>query len=160
MMLTRWRNQPLQPVSERPIFSLWEDMDRLFEEVAKGVPTSSLTRENRTAAFSPRLDIAEEKNRYTVTAELPGLDEKNVEISYDDGFLTLKGEKKTEMESQETHYHRIERSFGSFERTIQLPQEVESEKIEARFKQGVLTVFLPKAKVIEKAAKKIQIKSD
>ncbi len=159
MMLTRWRRNPVGSVGERPFFSLWEDMDRLFEEVSKGLPSNPLAHTDRTAGFSPRLDISEEKDRYTLTAELPGMNENHVEISYDDGFLTLKGEKKTEVENKDAQYHRIERSFGKFERTIQLPQEIESEKIEARFRHGVLTVSLPKAKVVEKAAKKIEIKA-
>ena len=112
-----------------------------------------------TPGVAPKMDIAETDKAFEVTAELPGIDEKDVELSVDEGVLTIKGEKKAETEEKKKNYHRIERSYGAFQRSLALPPSVNVEAIEATFKKGVLTVTLPKtAKAVEKA-KKIQVKS-
>ena len=108
---------------------------------------------------TPAVDIAERNNAYEVTAELPGLDEKNVEVKLVNGSLMIKGEKHEEKEEKRRDYHLQERRFGSFERHFRIPDSVDSDKIEAQFKNGVLTVNLPKKPEAQKAEKKIEVKA-
>jgi HSP20 family protein len=103
----------------------------------------------------PAVDVSEDEREITVKAELPGLESKDVDISLDRGVLTLKGEKKFEEEEKKDNYHRIERSYGSFYRSLTLPAEVKEDAVKAKFDKGVLTITLPKS---EKAkSKKIEI---
>jgi HSP20 family protein len=90
---------------------------------------------------------------------LPGLDEKNIEVKFADGVLTIKGEKQEEKEEKKKDYYLHERSFGSFHRALQVPAEVDTDKIEATFKKGVLTVTLPKPAEAQKAEKKITVRA-
>jgi HSP20 family protein len=96
--------------------------------------------------------------QYEIKAELPGLDEKNIEVKVANGVLSIKGEKQEEKEEKEKDYYRRERSFGSFERSFQLPDNIEADKIEANFKNGVLSVTLPKSAEAQQQAKKIEVK--
>jgi len=107
---------------------------------------------------APAVDIAEKKKEYEVTAELPGLDESNVEVKFADGLLTIKGDKREEKEERKKDYYLSERRFGSFQRSFQVPDGVDADKIEARFKNGVLTVTLPKSPEAQTKEKKIAIK--
>ena len=107
----------------------------------------------------PAVDVVESEKAYEITAELPGMDEKNIEVKVTDGRLTVKGEKQEEKEEKEKDYYLQERHYGSFERSFDLPESVEPDKIEASFKKGVLTVTLPKKAEAQKAAKKIEVKS-
>ena len=93
----------------------------------------------------PTVDVSETDKAYEITAELPGMDEKNVEVKVANGVLTIKGEKQDEKEEKKKDYHMRERSYGSFERSFQVPDGVDADKIEANFKKGVLTVILPKS---------------
>ena len=95
---------------------------------------------------------------YEITAELPGLDEKSIEVKLANGVLSIKGEKQEEKEEKEKDYYRRERSFGSFERSFQLPDDVEEDKIAASFKNGILSVTLPKSAEAQKQAKKIEVR--
>lgn len=96
------------------------------------------------AKFAPSIDIADEKKHLRITAELPGLEEKDVDLTVQEGVLVIRGEKKLENVTEEDGYYRTECSYGSFERAIPLPVEVDAERAEATFKRGVLTVRLPK----------------
>ncbi len=109
--------------------------------------------------MAPAVDVAEHDNAYEVTAELPGLDEKNVEVKVASGVLSIKGEKQEDKEEKKKDYYVRERSFGSFERSFQIPDGVDTDKIEAVFKQGVLKVTLPKKPEVQKAAKTIDLKA-
>ena len=104
----------------------------------------------------PAFDITENDKEFIVTAELPGIDSKDVDITISDGILSVKGEKKHEKEDKGEDYHRVERRFGSFNRSFRIPGKVESDKIDASYKDGVLKVLLPKAEGTE--SKKIVIK--
>jgi HSP20 family protein len=108
---------------------------------------------------APAVDIVEKEGGYEVIAELPGLDEKNIEVSIANGCLTIKGEKQEEKEEKEKDYHLQERHYGAFERRFQIPEGVDTAKIEADFKQGVLTVTLPKSPQAKQAEQKITIKA-
>jgi len=107
----------------------------------------------------PAVDVIESEKAYEITADLPGMDEKNIEIKVTDGVLTMKGEKQEEKEEKKKDYYLQERSFGSFQRSFELPESVDLDKIEASFKKGVLTVKLPKKAEAQKPAKKIEVKA-
>ncbi|EKD41579.1 MAG: Heat shock protein Hsp20 [uncultured bacterium] len=108
---------------------------------------------------APRMDVTEHEKDIKVTAELPGLDEKDIELSINKDHLVLKGEKKEEKEEKEENFYRRERYFGSFRREVDLPCEVQNEKADAVFKKGILTISIPKSPVAMKEVKKIPIKT-
>lgn len=108
------------------------------------------------STWVPAFDITENEKEYVVTAELPGIDAKELDITYTDGVLTVKGEKKQENEEKGDNFHRIERRYGSFHRSFRIPGEVKSDKVDANFKDGVLKLTLPKAE--ESKPKKIEVK--
>ncbi|NUN48540.1 MAG: Hsp20/alpha crystallin family protein [Candidatus Brocadiae bacterium] len=105
--------------------------------------------------LSPAIDVAEDKGALTVTAELPGLEKSDIHLEVKDGVLVLRGEKKFEEESKDKNFHRIERRYGSFYRALALPDTVDTAKVEAAFKNGVLKVRMPKRE--ESKPKPIQI---
>jgi HSP20 family protein len=106
----------------------------------------------------PAVDIAEKDKEYEITAELPGLDESNIDVKFADGLLTIKGEKKEEKEEKKKDYYLSERRYGSFQRSFPVPESVDANKIEAKFVNGVLTVILPKSAEAQKNEKRIAIK--
>jgi HSP20 family protein len=109
--------------------------------------------------IAPAVDVAEKDKEYEITAELPGLDEKNIEVKIANGVLTIRGEKKEEKEEKQKDYHLSERSYGSFMRSFQLPEGVDEGKIAASFVKGVLTVKVPKSTQALKKEKTINIKA-
>ena len=108
---------------------------------------------------APAVDITESDKAYEVTAELPGMDEKNIAVKVVNGNLTIEGKKQEEKEEKKKDYYLHERRFGSFERSFQVPEGVDADKIEASFKKGVLTVVLPKKPEAQKPARKIDVKA-
>jgi HSP20 family protein len=110
-------------------------------------------------ALAPAVDVVEKEKEYEISAELPGMDEKNIEIKLSNGTLTIKGEKKEEKEERDKDYYLSERRYGSFLRSFQVPEGVDAAKIEATFAKGVLTVKLPKSAEAQKGEKKIAIKA-
>lgn len=150
----------------RPFENLRREIDRVFEDFNTGfwhAPTlfdnlPSLARA-KSFAVAPAVDVAEHENAYEVTAELPGLDDKNVEVKIANGLLSIKGEKQEDKEEKKKDYYVRERSYGTFERSFQIPDTVDTDRIEAVFKQGVLKVTLPKKPEAAQAAKKIDIKA-
>ena len=156
------------PQMWRPFESLREEIDRLFDDFGRGFwrpfGRSLLAEEplfRRELAFptTPAVDLVESEKAYEITAELPGMDEKNIEVKVADGTLTIKGEKQEEKEEKKKDYYLRERSFGSFERSFGIPEGVDADKIEASFKKGVLTLTLPKKPEAQKPAKKIDVKA-
>ena len=113
----------------------------------------------RYGRAAPAVDIAESEKGYEITVELPGMDEKNVEVKVSNGNLTIRGEKQEEKEEKKKDYYLHERHFGSFERSFEIPEGVDADKIEANFKKGVLTVALPKKPEAQKPTKKIEVKA-
>ena len=99
----------------------------------------------RNFAFNPALDVSEEADRFVVKADLPGMDKKDVQVNVQNDILTIKGERKAESEQKGKNYHRVERSYGSFQRSIRLGQAVKSKDIKANYKNGVLEIVLPKS---------------
>lgn len=127
--------------------------DRFFGE--SFFPTTEFLREG---VWSPRVDVIDGNKEITVKAEIPGVDVKDIDVSIDRNRLIIKGEKKLEKEEKDEKYHRIERSYGSFARSIELPSEVDTESVDASYKKGVLTIVLKKTKAAE--TKKITVKSE
>lgn len=111
------------------------------------------------AAFHPNMDVVEEAKGYRVNIELPGLAENDVELSFEKNVLHVKGEKKSEQQDKGHNFTRIERTYGSFYRTIPFAVEVDDSKIEAQFDKGILKIYLPKTAAALKEATKIKIKS-
>ena len=154
----------------RPLESLRREMDRLFDEFGIGTWRSPFRGSffdmdpfrRAKAAFSgvPAVDGTETEKGYKVTAELPGMDEKNIEVKIANGMLMIKGEKQEEKEEEKQDYYVRERSFGSFERTFPVPDGVDLDKVDASFKKGVLTVILPKTAEAQKEEKKITVRGE
>jgi HSP20 family protein len=110
--------------------------------------------------FAPNMDVSETEKEVTISAELPGLEPEDINISLDHNILTVSGEKHAEKEEKDKRYYRVERSYGSFSRSIPLPEGVEEDNIDATFKRGVLKIKLPKTAEAQKKSKKITIKTD
>jgi HSP20 family protein len=117
------------------------EFDRLFKEAFTPFFGES---ELSTRTWAPPVDIYETENDIVLTAELPGVDPKNVDVKVEDSTLYLKGERKFEKEVKNENYHRVERSYGSFARSFSLPNSINSDKVKAEFKDGLLTLTLPK----------------
>jgi HSP20 family protein len=153
----------------RPFESLRREIDRLLDESERAFwryplggsvfDVEPFWRRPISFGAAPAVDIAEKEKEYEITAELPGLDESNIEVKVSNGTLSIKGEKKEEKEEKKKDYYLSERRFGSFHRYFQIPEGVDAEKIEANFKKGVLTVTLPKTAESLKKEKKIAIKA-
>ncbi|WP_027054318.1 Hsp20/alpha crystallin family protein [Mesorhizobium erdmanii] len=166
------KNAPAAPRSDNwmgPFESLRREVDRLFDDFHpfdfRLPSTRSLFGRDlpalRSDAWSvaPAMDLVEKSNGFEITAELPGIDEKNVDIKLTNRVLTIKGEKNEEKEEKEKDYYLSERRYGSFQRSFQLPEGVDADKIDASFTKGVLTVKLPKTPEAQKAEKKIAVKA-
>jgi len=128
-------------------------MDRLWDAFAdRSRPPGEEALERR-----PALDVSETANEVIVKAEVPGMEPKDIDISLSDEILTIRGEKKQEREDKEENYHLIERSYGRFSRSIQLPRDIQSENIRAVYKNGILKITLPKSQEAKKKEIKINI---
>jgi HSP20 family protein len=162
-------DRPAELQSWRPFESLRREVDRLFEDFDHDFWHSRARRSvfdiepfwrrELTWGAAPAVDIVEKDAGFEITADLPGFDEKNVEVAFAEGGLTIKGDKREEREEKKKGYFLQERRAGSFERHFRVPEGVDADKIEASFKKGVLTVTLPKKPEAQKPAKKIEIKA-
>jgi HSP20 family protein len=156
------------PQAMEPFQAFRTEMDRLFDRFFTGFSWPMMRRplwrepawdfETTFELAAPKVDVTEDDKGYTLTAELPGLTEKEIELSVADGMLTLKGEKHQEKEEKNKQYWLSERTYGSFQRTFALPDGVDPDKVDAKFAKGVLTIMLPKKPEVVKAAKKIEVK--
>jgi len=152
-----------------PFESLRREMDRLFDSFDGGFWRQAFPRSMYGVApfgrgetmltTAPAVDVTETDKAYEIVAEMPGMDEKNVEVTFANGVLTIKGEKKEDKEETKKDYYVRERTFGSYQRAFQVPDLVDADKIEAAFLKGVLTVKLPKSIEVQKAARKIDVKA-
>ena len=144
--------------AEHPLVSFQREMDRLFEDLWRGVDVPTFLRGERSGgAISPRIELSDKPEHLVVRAELPGLEEKDVEITLTEGALVIRGEKKLEKEEKEEGYTYSERAYGAFERRIPLEFEVLGDKVTAEFANGVLTVTLPKSPRAMASARRIAI---
>jgi HSP20 family protein len=142
-----------------PFLSLHREVNRLFDDVFRGFDgrLPSFSRAASLGGTWPSVEISDNEKQIEVTAEVPGLDEKDIEILLEDGVLTLRGEKRSESEDKDRQFS--ERYYGRFERRIPLGYEVENDNVDARFRNGILTVVLPKTAKAQSQAKRIEIKS-
>lgn len=143
-----------------PFMALHREVNRLFDDLFRGFETSGIGRfpslaSSKTSWGWPSVEVSETDKQVRVTAELPGLEEKDVEVLLDDDVLTLRGEKRCESEDKDRQFS--ERFYGQFERRIALGAEVEEDKVEAQFKNGVLTITMPKTERAQSKAKRIAI---
>ena len=144
--------------ADHPLLTFQQEMNRLFDDFfgrSSVAPFGELG--EGWGLFSPRVDVAETEKEIVVSAELPGLDDEDIDVSLSRDMLTITGEKKQEKEKKGRNYYRVERSYGSFRRSVPLPAEVDTGKVDAVFRKGVLTITLPKT-AEAKARKRIAIK--
>ncbi|WP_262029647.1 Hsp20/alpha crystallin family protein [Microvirga sp. Mcv34] len=137
-----------------PFMTLHREMNRLFDDVLRGFDVAPLGGTNRRAGW-PQVEVVETDKEVRVSAELPGLEDKDVEVLMQDGVLTIRGERKSEIEDKERAFS--ERYYGRFERRIPMAWDVDEDKIEATFRNGVLTVTLPKSAESRPPVKRIAI---
>ena len=146
MKIQRWR-----PV--RDFLSIHDDFDKLVKDFFGRKP--ELTERFQ---WSPEVDIIEKKDKFLIKADLPGLDKKDIDISIDNNILSIRGEKKQEKKEEDENHLYIERNYGSFCRSFSIPTEVDIDKIDAGFKNGVLLMELPKLPEEKSQSKKVKIK--
>jgi HSP20 family protein len=140
MSVSRW--DPFQD-----LLAIQDEMNQLFGRATGGGQNTQGRSQGQTGqrVWAPALDISERKDAYVVTVEVPGVNPDDLDITLEDGLLTIQGERQFTSESSEQQFHRVERRYGSFRRSITLPVQVKAEAIEASFENGVLEVVVPKA---------------
>jgi HSP20 family protein len=134
-------------------------MNRMFDDFFRASDLAKFEEGEGWEAFSPAIDVKQDEKEVTVKAELPGMDEKGIEVSLSDQGLAIRGEKKAEKEEKGKHYWRREASYGAFSRLVPLPEGLDLEKVDARFRNGILTVTLPRREEARDKEKKIAIKA-
>jgi len=146
---------------EYPFGAFQREMNKLFDDFFGGFDLSpwAPVEKRLSTPFTPHIDVSETDKEIKVSAELPGMDEKDIDVSLTRDTLTIKGEKKQEAEDKGEGYYRMERSYGSFTRSIPLPIEVDTDKVQATFKKGVLEITLPKTARAIQETKKIPVKA-
>jgi HSP20 family protein len=161
--LAPWRSRSQAPATRGddfdPFVSMRQEMDRVFDNFFGALDRPSRGLMGGWQTISPALDIAENEKDVVVTAELPGLDEKDFEVTLAGDVLTLKGEKKSEQEKKNGDSQYVERRYGSFSRSVRLPFTVKNEAVEANYDKGVLTVRIPKPAEAQNAVRRIEVKT-
>lgn len=148
-MLARYRNR----TNDWPaMWNMEDEVNRMFEQFGQSFQGAVQGR------FAPAMDIQETEDAYIVEADVPGLKKDEVHIEVADNVLTIKGERKSEQEQKEKNFHRVERSFGSFARSVALPAGFDNTKVSAKFENGVLTITLPKPE--ERKPRRVEVKVD
>jgi len=155
MNLIRWQRPVLTPWSSfGRLSSLHDEIDRLFE-----APLAELARSSSLlSGWTPAVDVYEQKENFVVKAELPGMRKENITVSLHDGSLSISGERQSETKHEDSEVFRAERYFGRFQRTVTLPAPVAADKVRAQYKDGVLTITLPKTE--EAKPKQIDVSMD
>ena len=153
-------NKPDHYNTDYPFFTIGKGMNEFLNPLTQDFFENSIIdfRPLKQDRF-PKVDISETKDNFLITADLPGIDEKNVNITLDDGIITIKGEKKTDTEDKQGEFYSRERSYGVFQRSFEVPAIIDENKIGASFSNGVLTVKMPKTPEAKKEVKKIPINS-
>lgn len=155
--LTPYRSSSIDPYSPPvPLFSLFRQANRLFEDAFREFDGA---RESLSGVLAPTIDVTENERETRITAELPGIREEDVEVSVDNDVLTIRAEKRVERdEGKESRRHVSERAYGTFQRSLRLPQSIDPEQVRAHFDHGVLTVTLPRTAQAE-SRQRIRIES-
>ncbi len=152
-MLTRW--EPM-----REMANLTDRMNRLFDELwRRPLAVRGSDEEVLSGTWMPAVDIRETRDALELTAELPGVDPKDVDVTVENGVLTIHGERKFEKEEEGQTYHRVERVYGTFERSFTLPNSVDADKIKATYKNGLLILTVPKREEAKPKPVKIAVES-
>lgn len=161
-------DQHLPGLPSQPLQQLHHEMDRMFNNFFRGFSPPFVGFGNMPSLripgmaeglLKPTLDISATDKEYSITIEVPGVDEKEVKVEVAGSNLTISGEKKQEKEEKDKNFYRVERSYGSFQRVLCLPDDADQDKIKAIFKKGVLTLTIPRKALPESKVKKIEIKS-
>lgn len=164
LMPWKWGAKRLPVTQEEQyhhFYSLQREMNKLFDDFFGGMEFSmpQVFEEEQLSQFQPKVDLKETDKDIVLTIEVPGMSQKDIEMSVSDNMLTIAGEKKEEREENVKGYYRMERKYGAFQRSIPLPCEINKEQAEAEFKHGVITVTLPKTKQATSQTRKVDIKS-
>jgi HSP20 family protein len=156
-MATMMRWDPFQDLRDaQDEMAQMTQMAQMSPRLAHALGLHGQQGSGQTTAWSPALDISERKDAYLVTVELPGVETDDLEITMEDGLLTIQGERHFAHDSSEQQFHRVERRYGAFRRSITLPAQVQAEQIEASFDNGVLQILVPKME--EAKPKRIQVR--
>lgn len=153
MSIIRWN-------PARELLTMEREFNKLFNSFGKrlGIGESDSLDEYENAVWMPLTDIKEDKDNYFVMLDLPGISKDDVKVSYSNGQLSVSGERKQEKETKDSKFQRVERVFGRYYRSFTLPQKVKEDKIEAEFKDGQLTITVPKAEEAKPEELGIKIK--
>ena len=160
--LIPWARGGLSPYGRDPFGAFRHEIDRLFDDFfapATGEGRNFASSAPAAALVRPSIDVDETDQAYRVSAELPGLSEQDVELNLRDNALTISGEKRSEREEEKGGRRYAERSYGRFERTIPFPVEVDADRVDAIFRNGVLTVTLPKNEKAQDKTRRIEVRS-
>ena len=142
---------------DHPFYSLQREMNSLFDNFFRGFDLAP--RGLAVGVFSPSIDVKENDKEFMIKAELPGVEEKDIDVTVTSDSVTIKGEKKEEKEDKDKNYYYMERSYGSFSRVIPLEGAIEAEKAEAKFKNGILDIKIPKNQSAKAKGTKVPIKA-
>lgn len=156
LMPFQWGTPARRGAEQDPFGALHREIERVFDDFYKGTPMRWPGTETE---IDVKIDVSENDKEFRVTAELPGVEEKDLDVTLVGDLLTLKGEKNIEKERKEENHHIVERSYGSFMRSLRLPFEAGDKDVKAEFAKGVLTVTVAKPAEAQKASKKIAIKA-
>ena len=151
------KNIDIRRDEENPFAMMQREMNRIFDSFSRN--WEAIEFPEAAGSFTPRMDVAEDAKAFTVTAELPGMSEKDIDLSLSGDTLMIRGEKNQEKEDKGRNYRYSERSYGSFSRSIPLPRQVDADKVSASFSKGVLTITLPKSSAALDERKKISVRS-
>ncbi len=148
-------------VTGHPVASLRDEMDALFEDFFNGWSVRPVTAIRKNAeSFMPKISVTETDKEFKVTAELPGMTEKDIDVQVNPDYLTIRGEKRSESEKTEGGKYYSECSYGSFERSIPLGDQIDHDKVDAKYKNGVLQIILPKVITPENKPRKISVRPE
>lgn len=154
MSLVQFRKQ-----NTSPAFSVgFPDLDRMFDSMFRNALTNIASPGSSVTDLAVRMDVSETESSYLIKADLPGMEEKAINVTLDNGVLSISGEKQSENEEEGKTYHRIERSYGTFRRVLSLPADADENGINAHMENGVLHIEIGKTKQAEKTAKRIDVK--
>jgi len=162
--VSRERVEGLPPGRGGSLMSLHRDMDRWFDDAFKSFGMPALKMQNEGAArlpefYRPQIDISGDANSYQISLEVPGLTESDMSLEVKGDVLVIKGQKEESSETKDKHYYRVERSYGSFQRTLALPDDADADEIKANLDKGVLKLEIPRRAGVEQDVKRISISS-
>lgn len=160
-LVPAWRNPVTtnRRVSDHPFGSLTREIDRFFDDFWHDLGVNTSTETGLNTLMTPRSDVVDKGTEFEMTFELPGMTQKDVDVTFRDGMLIVEGEKAREHKDDDTRFYQRERVYGHFYRAIPVGNEIEEDKIKASMHDGILTVTLPKTEEAQKHVKRIEVKS-